>query len=471
MNHFPGYTELKSYIEEENPSFKGFVVKYTIQIMTEWKVAGLKSPSVLLEVWKSRYYSEFSLVHPDQQSIRSRVDKRTWFKLYYQYNPEEKETAPTCTTARSITKATSSMKLSTSNTGLKRKFETHVSLRMKDVAFEPITIVNEWMLKESNMSSMFIEYQKTSRQYCLDHDGSLKMSKDINELLSLSGILLLEEDKMMSESLLKHFTKTQLKDAYNQVRDSYEHVEVEAETIKQIMKCLKKSDDEERDLLFPTLRKNTSNPSTKKAIIAIQSLLTFLPDDSEKEMNEYTLASTVIHPVLMPLLKGPGINPLPCNGLVHESSRVDNSRPDFRCDVYEEGKLAYSNLFGELKSNCSKKEGQYLDLYRIMLFSKNVIDKKNKNKIMSFRTVGPKVWVYMLELLYDGMYVAVELFSFSLPTLKSQATMAASVVDELVDMHNIYYNNSSKELSENLKKSKVLPYDALLNSLSNTTEL
>ena len=139
--------------------------------------------------------------------------------------------------------------------------------------------------------------------------------------------------------------------------------------------------------------------------------------------------------------------------------------------MYEEGKLAYSNLFGELKSNCSKKEGQYLDLYRIMLFSKNVIDKKNKNKIMSFRTVGPKVWVYMLELLYDGMYVAVELFSFSLPTLKSQATMAASVVDELVDMHNIYYNNSSKELSEKLKKSKVLPYDALLNSLSNTTEL
>ena len=60
---------------------------------------------------------------------------------------------------------------------------SHVSLRMKDVTFEPVTIVNEWMLKESNMSSMFAEYQKTSRQYCLDHDGSLKMSKDINELL------------------------------------------------------------------------------------------------------------------------------------------------------------------------------------------------------------------------------------------------------------------------------------------------
>ena len=43
----------------------------------------------------------------------------------------------------------------------------------------------------------------------------------------------------MSETLLKHFTKAQLKDAYSQVRDSYEHVEVEAETIKQIMKCLK----------------------------------------------------------------------------------------------------------------------------------------------------------------------------------------------------------------------------------------
>ena len=139
--------------------------------------------------------------------------------------------------------------------------------------------------------------------------------------------------------------------------------------------------------------------------------------------------------------------------------------------MYEEGKLLYSNLFGEMKSSNSNKEGRYLDLYRIMLFSKNVVDKKNKNNIMSFRVVGQQVTVYMLDLLCDAMYVAIEFFSFSLPVMKSEAAMLVSVVEELINIHNLYISNSFRELAESLKKSKTLPYGILLNSLSNTIKL
>ncbi|KAI8386921.1 hypothetical protein BD560DRAFT_383228 [Blakeslea trispora] len=455
MNHYPGYNELYAYMQTENPNLKGFVTKFTPAIMTDWKVPGVNSPPPCL-VRGLELTSD----------TRSRIDKRTWCKLYYQHNPEEKQTASTCTTTRSITEAASSMKLSTSNTGLKRK-SPDMSLRMKDFTFEPVAAVNKWQMNDVDFSGLFAAYQSTSLKYCLEHDGSLKMSKDINELLSLSGILLLENDKLMSQSLLKHFNKSQLKDAYKHVKSIYKHVEVEPEIIMQTIKCLKSPNDEERDLLFLTLRRNTTCQSTKKAIAAIQSLMSFLPENSEKDCNEYTLASTIIHPLFMPLLKEQGVNPLPCNGLVHESSRVDSSRPDFRCDVYEDDKLSYSNLFGELKSASSNKEGQCLDLYRVMLFSKNVIDKKNKKSVMSFRAVGQKVMVYMLELMYDGFYLAVELFSFALPALKSEATMLVSVVEDLVNIHNLYTTNCFRELPENLKKSKVLPYDILLNSLAN----
>ncbi|OBZ85888.1 hypothetical protein A0J61_06062 [Choanephora cucurbitarum] len=342
---------------------------------------------------------------------------------------------------------------------------------MKDFTLEPVAAKNKWQSNGANFSALFAAYQSTSMEHCLEHDGSLKMSKDINELLSLSGILLLENDKLTSESLLKHFTKAQLKDAYNHVKGKYDHVEVEPKIIMQIIKCSKASDDEEGDLLFLTMRRETAHPSAKKAIKAIQSLVSFLPEDTENDTNECTLASTVIHPLFMPLFKEPGVSPLPSNGLVHESSRIDNSRPDFRCDVYEEGKLPYSNLFGEMKSSNSNKEGRYLDLYRIMLFSKNVVDKKNKNNIMSFRVVGQQVTVYMLDLLCDAMYVAIEFFSFSLPVMKSEAAMLVSVVEELINIHNLYISNSFRELAESLKKSKTLPYGILLNSLSNTIKL
>lgn len=136
---------------------------------------------------------------------------------------------------------------------------------------------------------------------------------------------------------------------------------------------------------------------------------------------------------------------------------MDNSRPDFRCDVYEDGKLSHSNLFGEVKSSSSGKEGRYLDLYRILLFSKNTIDKKNKKNIMSFRVVGQQVVVYMLDLWYDKIYIAVELYSFFLPALKSNATMLVSVVEKLINIHNIYVTNSFEELSKDLKKSSTLP--------------
>ena len=58
-----------------------------------------------------------------------------------------------------------------------------MSLRMKDFAFEPVAAVNKWQMNDVDFSGLFAAYQSTSLKYCLEHDGSLKMSKDINELL------------------------------------------------------------------------------------------------------------------------------------------------------------------------------------------------------------------------------------------------------------------------------------------------
>ncbi|OBZ87140.1 hypothetical protein A0J61_04812 [Choanephora cucurbitarum] len=70
----------------------------------------------------------------------------------------EQKTTSKCTETRSIRRVSSSLQLSSLNTGLKRKLETNMPLRIKDLTFEPAGFASEQKLK--NMFSVLVEYQK-----------------------------------------------------------------------------------------------------------------------------------------------------------------------------------------------------------------------------------------------------------------------------------------------------------------------
>lgn len=148
-------------------------------------------------------------------------------------------------------------------------------LRMKDYCLDDTSVFGKWKLNDADMSSKFFTYQKTSYQYCLKNDGKLKMSKDIDELLSLSGILLLQDNKKSSDTMGDCFSAGDLQSMFENFKGQFDHVDVDAQTVIKLMQCIKNIEDkeeEEVDAIFLGLRKESSSKPVKKAIGAIKSL-------------------------------------------------------------------------------------------------------------------------------------------------------------------------------------------------------
>ena len=154
------------------------------------------------------------------------------------------------------------------------------------------------------------------------------------------------------------------------------------------------------------------------------------------------------------------------NGVLLSDTQTDKTRPDFRSDVYQEGSIIYSNIFGEYKvASARGSQSAALDLYRLCLFAKNTIDKKNVRSVLTVQAIGEKVDFYLNTRSFDYMMITVFLCSVSLPVTIDCIVLLSAYLDELASVYNIYKKECFESLDAGIKKCPSLPYDVLVNSL------
>ncbi|KAI8327720.1 hypothetical protein EDC96DRAFT_549549 [Choanephora cucurbitarum] len=159
------------------------------------------------------------------------------------------------------------------------------------------------------------------------------------------------------------------------------------------------------------------------------------------------------------------------NDVLLSDTQTDKTRPDFRSDVYQDGNIIYSNIFGEYKAASARgSQSAALDLYRLCLFAKNTIDKKNVRSVLIVQAVEGKVDFYLNTRSFDHVMITVFLCSVSLPATIDCIVLLSAYLDELASVYNIYKKECFESLNAGIKKCPSIPYDVLLNSLQKSNK-
>ncbi|CAG8636297.1 9868_t:CDS:10 [Ambispora gerdemannii] len=81
------------------------------------------------------------------------------------------------------------------------------------------------------------------------------------------------------------------------------------------------------------------------------------------------------------------------------------------------------------------------DLIRVAVFNKDAIDFYNKNCVLGFQVVGRHITFYLTTLLYDGLYVMVEVGHIDVPMSLEQLPAFIASLDTLLVVSNAFWTN------------------------------
>ncbi|CAO3597009.1 unnamed protein product [Absidia cylindrospora] len=305
-----------------------------------------------------------------------------------------------------------------------------------------------WVVNGHDITRQLFEYRRS----CINvsHLNEFAIESHFNELLAMSGILVLQRRANYGDLPTDKFSPSLLVAARSEILAKYRHDNFQAHIRSELQSIIQRFVDEiitetRTKIELLTLCESTVTPPTESecaVIKAIVALLPFLYDCIMKPLSESHLTSSYIHPLMHGLLSAKIPSKVAhCSNIVPDEFDDAVDRPDYKIDVYDSSgyRFSYTNAYGEVKKSSNVSVTLLAkDFYRLCTFSKEAIDLYNLKNVLSFQVIGNTVTFFAMKLEFNNLYTITELVRFKIPIKKYDMLDLMGHIDNMLFIAEFY---------------------------------
>ncbi|KAG9298147.1 hypothetical protein G9A89_002584 [Geosiphon pyriformis] len=317
---------------------------------------------------------------------------------------------------------------------------------------------SRWIINNLDISKKWHIFKGESLK--LAKDNGLFFESHVQQILSLSHILLLKP-KQHCPLMVKIFSAELLDTMHKDVMQRLTKCKTEfnAEVflkIIPIVKCLQREEITRKNAVLKLQMLATDCAYGECAILqAIENIIQRVPTITLKSpIGEVELCTAYIDPVLSPIFGDPdrGVFLRWSNKEAPESKNRKSTgrakQPDAIISDINQLSWGSSRGHGEVKAQeeINNLYSLCTDLVRVAVLNKDAIDFFNMNCILGFQVVGKSligqhITFYLTTLLYDGMYVMVEVGLLNVPMSLEELPAFLTSLDTLLVVSNAFWTN------------------------------
>jgi hypothetical protein len=310
---------------------------------------------------------------------------------------------------------------------------------------EQLPADNHWIIQEDDVSEKFYQY----RCFCIEKSKTtnLALEENFNEILSMSGILVLQKRNDYQVIPKSIFSPELLQEMRSNIMNSYQRECFNPVLFSRLNTIIQQYNNDDISETQTKIRLLTlseeANENERSVICAIVELIPNLYDCNMKTLSEAHLAASFVHPFIHGLLSSKQPSKVAhCSNVVADENKDTNNRPDYKVDIYaQEYRYSYTNAYGEIKPSSNVSPTLLVnDFYRLAIFSKDAIDAFNLNQVLSFQVIGSCITFFSMSLSYHHLYTYTELARLHIPTKKSDLLNLIGHLDNLVFISLVHKN-------------------------------
>ncbi|CAO3641328.1 unnamed protein product [Mucor hiemalis] len=143
----------------------------------------------------------------------------------------------------------------------------------------------------------------------VEMQGYVEIENSLYDLLSLSGILLLQKDSEHSGFIKDYFSSADLKSIFVETKSSISHgrVRFNQDLYFSVKDTIDIFEDDEDDVEFSINLSNLTKTATKYEAKAIKSIIYLLPElvsVQNRKLSEAYLSTSFVHPIVRSMFSG-----------------------------------------------------------------------------------------------------------------------------------------------------------------------
>ncbi|KAG0162917.1 hypothetical protein DFQ30_001020, partial [Apophysomyces sp. BC1015] len=287
---------------------------------------------------------------------------------------------------------------------------------------------DRFFVDQADVSEKF--YQMQQYVFGLVGSSNLALESDVHLILSLSSILLLQNNNRIHKAMIPFFGHQLYTKIRKQNLDSWTtNAKFPAAAMVNLIEIAQDVYNKKKDICkagasILTLASTMDSSIDKQLIMSINQLIQFLPYDATNlEISETTLITRYLVPALQPLFDHRERNvrlEFTATDLADKQKRPPsfNGSPDCIITTFPHATDDGINVgFGEVKR--STMAGDHFlvnwDLMRLEMFGKGALDSNNLSANLAIHIVAPFVTFYLIKLEADGLYTMTELDRVQIP--------------------------------------------------------
>ncbi|KAG1276196.1 hypothetical protein G6F66_012596 [Rhizopus arrhizus] len=250
---------------------------------------------------------------------------------------------------------------------------------------------NNWIVQGQDISLKFNLFRRMCQEKAA---AMLTVENSFNELLSLSGVLVMQKRYNYQSLPTQLFPPELLQAMRADMINKYQRKAFNPQLFLRLKSIIQQYVDDEMDETRTEIELLTiceqGNEYEQSAINAVTSLIPFLYDCNMKPMSEMHLTASYIHPFVHGLLSSKMPTRVAhCSNMIADELPDTSNQPDYKVDIYSPGyEYQFTNVYGEVKPNATISPTLLVnDFYCLGIFCKDAIDKFNLEQILAFQAV------------------------------------------------------------------------------------
>ncbi|KAG1447803.1 hypothetical protein G6F55_010941 [Rhizopus delemar] len=340
---------------------------------------------------------------------------------------------------------------------------------------------NRFYVDHTDISERFYNMQ----QYVFNFTkvNNLTLESDVHLILSLSSILLLQNNNRLHKDMIPFFGDKIYQKARKSILDSLNMTyNFPRETLLEIIETAQSVYNKTNNRInaaasLLTLANAVDDPIDKKLIVSASQLLQFLPmDPTYSNIRETKLITRYIIHAIQPLFDDHERDirleftfTEPADNYNREVSFT--GCPDCIITVFPHQTDDGVNVgYGEVKSQAMVGDHYLvnLDLMRLATLGKNSINENELTGNMSIHIVGPFITFYLIQLNADGLYCMTELAHVQYPMSVSEVPAYLTNFSNLKNVLHVFqsfckYEDTNADLSS-WRRDSLLATDDLYSA-------
>ncbi|KAI9315490.1 hypothetical protein BX666DRAFT_2028399 [Dichotomocladium elegans] len=261
----------------------------------------------------------------------------------------------------------------------------------------------------NDTAKTFSEYKHSAEMQA--KSKGFYLETDLQEMLSLSDVMLLKENEYSADQL-RHFGMATLENLRSKIIDKYidANVKFDIDLQNKIIEILQSLDLKKETRTIKEKINYLATTVDDKDYRMLDILINWqvIPPFTRvgEEIGEAELQGNYLDPILTPLFHFPSEGRY-FRWLNKQVPETETLRPDGHIYKMDQRRIGFSVGYVEVKPEESQPKKRHEDMVRLVVFCKDTLEQKNMKAMIAIQAV-------------DDIYYMVELYSFEIPKYLSQ---------------------------------------------------